>query len=210
MKILYGRYVGLLFAVAMFAADGVHAQNNPTITVNENGVGTAAFLGGPVIPLTGVLAADPGPDGLALALTYTFGSVVLTAGDVGLLDPITGLLSDAIRFNAAGTGDDPGYLASLVFYSDSSDGADALADTGFPGSAYANSVLLQEIGFEDGANGITYTPSIGQPGFVDGSSITYVIISDTATAVPEPATLGLIGAGVLGLLGYTRRRKATN
>ncbi|HEY3097636.1 MAG TPA: PEP-CTERM sorting domain-containing protein [Methylomirabilota bacterium] len=111
------------------------------------------------------------------------------------------VVSDVIRFNPAGTGS-PGYPASLVFYSDNADGADALADTGFPTGSYTNTVTVTEVGIE-GTNGVTYHPVSGQPGFVAGFDVTYVIQSDTA-AVPEPASVLLVAIGG-GLLVATRR-----
>jgi hypothetical protein len=56
----------------------------------------------------------------------------------------------------------------------------------------------------EGANGFTYTPTAGQPGFVAGAAVpvTYLIRSD----IPEPATVTLLGIGLAGL-GFARRRK---
>jgi PEP-CTERM motif len=92
-----------------------------------------------------------------------------------------------------------------VFYSDNAEGSDALADTGFPTASYANALTLTEVGPE-GNNGITYTPLAGQPGFVAGAAgpVTYVIVSDAA--VPEPATLTLLGLGAAGFLLIHRRQ----
>src|SRR4029079_9543074 len=85
----------------------------------------------------------------------------MVAGDLILLEPLGGILSDVIRFNPQQHG------GSLVFYSDNTDGADALADTGFPTAFYTNNITFTEVGPE-GANGFTYTPIAGQPGFVAG------------------------------------------
>ena len=184
---------------------------NPTITVDENGNGTIQFPGGPAGALPGVLAPDPGPGGLASALTYNLlGPPGLVAGDLILLEPGGGgLLSEIIRFNPAGTA--AGYPASLVFYSDNADGSDSLADKGFPTSLYANNLTAVEVGPEIGPNGFTYTPTANQPGFIPGFGVTYVIRSDLAT-VPEPSTLALCGLmGTLGAAGaaWKARRKRT-
>jgi hypothetical protein len=79
-----------------------------------------------------------------------------------------------------------------------------LADTGFPNGSYTNVVTLQEVVFADGSNGVIYTPTATQPGFVPGFAVTYNIISDA----PEPATLALVGIAVLALLVKTRQRNA--
>jgi hypothetical protein len=92
----------------VMSASAVPAQNNPIITVNENGVGTIQFPGGPATPLPGALAPDPGPGGSQSALTYNLlGPPALVAGDLHIFEPGTQVLSDLIRFNPAGTGGSP-------------------------------------------------------------------------------------------------------
>jgi hypothetical protein len=182
------------------------AQNNPLITVDENGNGTLLFPGGSPIPTHGVLAADPGPGGLSSVLTYNLlGPPSLVAGDVLLSD--AGLVLDVIRFNPAGTGN-PAYPASLLFYSDNVDGVDSLGDTPSPPSAlYTNRVIIPELGDElnDGA---IYAPTAGQPGFVAGFNVTYNLISD-GTGVPEPASITLLGFGLAALLIAKRKKHSS-
>src|SRR4029078_657674 len=118
-----------LVALLSFGSGNAFADNNPLITLDENGHGTLLFPGGAPIPTIGVLAPDPGPGGLAAALTYNLlGPPGLVAGDLVLLDSGSNAVSDVIRFNPAGTGQNPGYPASVVFYSLTGEGA--LADTG--------------------------------------------------------------------------------
>jgi hypothetical protein len=99
-----------------------------------------------------------------------------------------------IRFNGDGT---------LLFYSDSLEGADAPGDTPTPPKdVYDNLLSLDEVGPE-GDNGALYTPGPNDPGF-DPSGPSYHLISD----VPEPGSLALLATGGLPLLGFLRRRRA--
>ena len=177
---------------------GAAALPNPLISVDEHGNGNLLFPGGSPIFTQGTLQPDPGPGGLGSALTYSLlGPPSLVAGDVLVQELISAdlVLSEIIRVNPAATGS-PGYPASLVFYSDTGDGVDALADTGFPTALYTNTATALEVGPE-GANGFVYTPTANQPGFVPGFAVSYSITSDGT--IPEPATLSLfaIAGGLL-------------
>jgi hypothetical protein len=178
--------------------NSVHAQPLPaTITVDENGVGTLVFDGGAPSSLPGSLVADPGPGGLASALTYVLNSPSLVAGDLIIRDASLAT-SDIVRFNPAIPGTP--YLASLVFYSIPGEGDDA--DTGFPTETYTNEAFLTE-----GADGVTtYSPTAGQPGFVADFDVTYIIQSSPeTTGAPDTGSgIALLGLGLASLACFRR------
>jgi|HubBroStandDraft_2_1064218.scaffolds.fasta_scaffold51874_2 hypothetical protein len=182
--------IGLVLAGLCFVS-GAHAA---LITVDENGNGIGTIA-------NGFLRLDPGPGGLPSVLTYnlpftaTQGDIALSSIEPGFRFPI---VFDYIRFNGNGT---------LDFYSDNVPVFDSLADTsGPPLRFYANLITISEVGPE-GNNGAVYTPIAGQPGF-DPSGPTYHFISDgSASAVPEPASIAILGTGLLGIAFYAHRRR---
>jgi len=200
------RFTVSALILGLAIASSAFAQFTINITLDENGDGTFTNSAGFFSNLPFALQPDPGPGGLASALTYgLLNPPGLTAGDLVILEPGLGVISDILRFNPNET--IAGTTGAVVAYSDNSDGPDSLADKGFPTALYANVFTVIEVGPE-GNNGFSYTPIVGQPGFVAGAAgpVTYRFLSDT---VPEPSTAALLLSGValIGIGRYWPRRK---
>jgi hypothetical protein len=198
-----GAFLIAAFVIAIAIPQTANAQFTVNITIDENGHGQFSNSSGFMSALPFTLQTDPGPGGLAGALTYDLlNPPGQTAGDLVLLEN-GGLVSDIIRFNPSETCS--GTTGCLVFYSDNFDGVDSLADIGFPTASYTNILTVNEVGPE-GNNGFTYTPMAGQPGFVAGAGgpVTYVIQSDSS--VPEPSSILLLGIGLGAVIFVCRKR----
>ncbi len=201
--------VSAVFIAALVFGVCLPASAATIILIDVNGNGSIDFGTGPTF-IPGSLQQDPGPGGQSAVLTYTLNAPNLTEGD--LLLNFGGKLQDVIRFNPAGSGGDPNYLASVLFYASSPTGMYSLADTSQPPFAnYANTLAVAGI-VSGGTIGGQYTPLSGQPGYVPNFAVSYAITGDT---VPEPSSVSIVLSGVvvvavLGRKQLLRARYATS
>lgn len=168
-------------------------------SVDEQGNGRLANTFGFDQVLTATLQDDPGPGGLASALTYDLLSPPgLVSGDVIVRKSVGGPVDDVIRFN--------GSNGSLVFYSLASGAADVLADIGFPTAFVANTAELIELQ-DQITNSTFYTPLAGQPGFIAGAAgpTNYEFVL-TAFDLPEPGSIALFAVGLFGVAALCKKR----
>jgi hypothetical protein len=183
-------------------APGAPAGPDPfTFNFDEQGNGYfSPSSGAPFGPLNGALAADPSNGGV-LALTFMLPpGVTVGNGDVEVFDVVgsTTTLGDIIRFTDA-SGNLTGATADrVIFYSDadSTPSDTSIGDTGFPSNKGTGATAtLTEVGPE-GANGFTYNTPGGNTfnGTSDGT-------------LPEPGSLFLLGSGLLGIVGFMRKKK---
>lgn len=134
----------------------------------------------------GVLESDPTGRVSGDVLVYSLPELVIT-GDVGIGEFGTNVLSDVLTFtNANGdlSGAQDGDL--MIFYSEL--GGGELADSGFPDKVFT-------IFATEDANG-SFTYNVGN-----------IYVGESPEGVPEPVTLSLFGAGLLGAASLRRRRK---
>jgi hypothetical protein len=184
------------FGLLLLVAGRVSAQNN--ITVDEYGNG---FLNGNPLPFvpSAVETTFSGQATLLYQLPF-----FVVRGDVILNDgPVIG---DILRFdnNTAG--------GLLYFFSDPPETGEnpvPFADKGIPPPSPLPAVNLLETGVE-GNDGAFYGASGNSPGsqaLAGGTApVNYTIISD-GTAVPEPSTFALLGAGGLALAARAWRKR---
>jgi hypothetical protein len=198
------RLLAIGLAISAGALIAPRAANAASLTINdalETGIlfsvgqfdrGVGFVLDGTTIlaPSLGTASATVSEGTPATGpITHTFTGQFLTGG--ALVAPTSGVIafieagggiSDILTFNYTGGG--AGAVATLTgtFVSDLDPGGSLVAPTG--------ATLVAE----------------GVPFTFDNTNITASAISDV-DAVPEPASLVLLGTGLLGVLRYTRKTR---
>jgi hypothetical protein len=101
-----------------------------------------------------------------------------------------------------GAPDDTTVISAYVFFGGGS--ATMFEDALYQYDLPSNTVYFEQVAFGDGSFGLDYIPGdSGDPG-ADGQGTGYHLITREAP-VPEPATIALLGLGLIGA-GYRRRR----
>jgi hypothetical protein len=164
------------------------ARGGLIMSFDENGNGTLD-TGTSIIPLD---------YGVEDTLYYVL-PIAVVEGDVAVMEEsgLIDTISDVLRF----VNDPAGAVGSRIYvYSDI--GESDLADVGIPPLG-SNVVEVREVVVNGLIGVFDYTPASGQPGCnpnPGGTLHTYNFTSD----VPEPATIALLGLGVLSLLRRKR------
>ena len=182
----------------------------PTAILLDPGTGrvltVAATGAGTFCP--GGACGTPGPDGPSIGGTNLAGSGAIS----GIVAPSSGFLA-AVFLGPGLPAAAPGALDFNALTLNFTSLSPALGQLFFVGDGFTGGAVQQQFLVPDGATRLFFGIAdggsfVGNPGFYGDNVGTYAATwAVTTSTVPEPATIALVGGGLLAL-GLARRRRA--